>query len=601
MNTQKLLNKFRGWALHEPVIKREIPYAEDEFFAFHTKPTLDDDPTLQGLFIEWFLFDRKTTSHLKTPIDLFIEKKKNDFSKDETVFLESLKRTIFGIFEVLSTKPNEGLIKMKQVDDPMEWTVQDFSGSKSLAPKTILFTRLASSSPYAIMTGWAAGYPMHNVEIKKDLTKIIEQGKKLPITPRDLLRLFAERIQWEDKGMDFCRNKLASIWQKWSPKGMTWKELEEGFGRGDQECLHKAHQALIESLPHKSLMDDAVRLIQAYWNTFSGATVGKKTPLENVQELPKGPKEKLYYKRLSDESIHHFQEKGKIFTPEEVQAWLKDPAKGENGVSPFDLIYDERIAAGHPEPDKIGLHITINATSLDSPELKQASSDYNRANDEMVKKNYAVAVKLYESAYRLIQYDTKFAFRLLGNLGLCYALLGQREKAMETLQAALRHNPDYDLARKRLSELEKMTPEEYLKFLKEAPNQVFSTPWEKESRGPEDAVQTINRHAITIKWKQPFVDWANGLEEGGPKLRVDDQKNTGTVYLVPETNFEKDFPKNIKGYFSFIFEQELLSWSEDEKTWPRNRTYKIFQDWFVIIYSDLILDLTDDVLESEDF
>lgn len=99
---------------------------------------------------------------------------------------------------------------------------------------------------------------------------------------------------------------------------------------------------------------------------------------------------------------------------------------------------------------------------------------------------------------------------------------------------------------------------------------------------------TLNRSAITIKPKQPFVDWANKvIPELPTELNVLGESKT---YL---TNPDFDnAEKHIKKYFKQIFEEELEGTWLNENDWPINRDFKTFCEWFDFEISDLVTDLS---------
>ena len=43
-----------------------------------------------------------------------------------------------------------------------------------------------------------------------------------------------------------------------------------------------------------------------------------------------------------------------------------------------------------------------------------------------------------------------------------------------------------------------------------------------------------------------------------------------------------------------IFESELLGWSTDDSTWPAERTYEMFRQWFDIEINSMMIDLCHD-------
>jgi hypothetical protein len=50
-----------------------------------------------------------------------------------------------------------------------------------------------------------------------------------------------------------------------------------------------------------------------------------------------------------------------------------------------------------------------------------------------------------------------------------------------------------------------------------------------------------------------------------------------------------------------IFENELAGWYTVEETWPKNRTFAMFQDWFDVSFISMVNDLAAEPLIVEDF
>ncbi|MGS2764436.1 hypothetical protein [Sinomicrobium sp. M5D2P9] len=94
----------------------------------------------------------------------------------------------------------------------------------------------------------------------------------------------------------------------------------------------------------------------------------------------------------------------------------------------------------------------------------------------------------------------------------------------------------------------------------------------------------IDRHAIVLKPKQPFLDWVNSFisEDKVEKIKE------SNIYLVDDTidDLEKWLEKN----FDKLFRMELDEWYS-KKYWPKNRTYKMFRQWFQADVTTMIYDL----------
>ncbi len=112
-------------------------------------------------------------------------------------------------------------------------------------------------------------------------------------------------------------------------------------------------------------------------------------------------------------------------------------------------------------------------------------------------------------------------------------------------------------------------------------------------------MKRVERTAVIVIPKQPYIDWANSLEEGGVKIGVD-YTPEHTIYLVEDiTGYMVDTVAIIKPHFEFIFEEELNSWHRLVSNWPPNRDLDTFLEWFEVEIHSLILDLHGGRLKTE--
>lgn len=109
-------------------------------------------------------------------------------------------------------------------------------------------------------------------------------------------------------------------------------------------------------------------------------------------------------------------------------------------------------------------------------------------------------------------------------------------------------------------------------------------------------MKTINRTAITIIPKQPYIDWANSFDDA----EIYDKPHATTI-LIPDKYDEFNHENYLKKVFIIIFEEELESWMADPNDWPKKRTYRIFEEWFEVICSDMTWDYGVGDIEHDEF
>ena len=107
----------------------------------------------------------------------------------------------------------------------------------------------------------------------------------------------------------------------------------------------------------------------------------------------------------------------------------------------------------------------------------------------------------------------------------------------------------------------------------------------------------LNRGAVIVRPKQPFLDWAASLDASDILPDRDGEK---TVYLVPECEDDFEAVEVLSQVYDIIFEEELFGWHTRESDWPKNRTFAMFRDWFDVEFHSVIVDICDYSLEDDE-
>jgi hypothetical protein len=98
----------------------------------------------------------------------------------------------------------------------------------------------------------------------------------------------------------------------------------------------------------------------------------------------------------------------------------------------------------------------------------------------------------------------------------------------------------------------------------------------------------LNRGALIVRPKQPYLDWAAGLDDSGV---IPDPNDEQTVYLIPEFESDDEAWDILEDIYAEIFEHELEGWHTNESAWPSNRNFAMFKKWFDIELHSVIEDL----------
>ncbi|SRR5690554_3545129 len=107
---------------------------------------------------------------------------------------------------------------------------------------------------------------------------------------------------------------------------------------------------------------------------------------------------------------------------------------------------------------------------------------------------------------------------------------------------------------------------------------------------------SIDRNAIVVKPKAPLSNWLNRVFPADEPIQEFDDN---TIYLIREMDSNQDIQTWLKKNFDGIFINELNNWSTDKDSWPKNRTYKMFTDWFDVEIHSMVLDLEESPVTKE--
>lgn len=108
----------------------------------------------------------------------------------------------------------------------------------------------------------------------------------------------------------------------------------------------------------------------------------------------------------------------------------------------------------------------------------------------------------------------------------------------------------------------------------------------------------LNRGVLIVRPRQPYLDWAAGLDDSGLVPDPDDER---TIYLIPGYEDDDQAWAILEEVYAEVFARELDGWHTDEAAWPQNRDFAMFQEWFDIELHSIVEDLcADPIIDDED-
>ena len=109
----------------------------------------------------------------------------------------------------------------------------------------------------------------------------------------------------------------------------------------------------------------------------------------------------------------------------------------------------------------------------------------------------------------------------------------------------------------------------------------------------------LNRSLLIVRPRRPFLDWYLSLDDA-EDVTLEDLREEPTGYLLSEYELEEDREAVLEHFWDLVFEHELMAWSNEEKAWPRQRTFTMFRDWFEVELSSLVIDIVDAPLLTDE-
>jgi len=77
-------------------------------------------------------------------------------------------------------------------------------------------------------------------------------------------------------------------------------------------------------------------------------------------------------------------------------------------------------------------------------------------------------------------------------------------------------------------------------------------------------MRAVNRSAVVVVPKQPFLDWLHRVDSSSGKLTLTDLANDPSIYLLPECDLESELELHFEKACPKIFEDQLNGWYRAE-------------------------------------
>ena len=110
----------------------------------------------------------------------------------------------------------------------------------------------------------------------------------------------------------------------------------------------------------------------------------------------------------------------------------------------------------------------------------------------------------------------------------------------------------------------------------------------------------VNRTAVIIIAKQPFLDWLHAVDPTSRQLKLDDLNVEPSIYLLPNSDSDEQAKKNLRRICKQIFAHELNGWWSEPSAWPQDLSYGVFVKWFDWRHHSMVFDVAEAPLRRKE-
>jgi len=111
----------------------------------------------------------------------------------------------------------------------------------------------------------------------------------------------------------------------------------------------------------------------------------------------------------------------------------------------------------------------------------------------------------------------------------------------------------------------------------------------------------INRSAVIVRLKMPFINWINTADPNDKRSSVtlEEANEDRTVYLIDDAEAEH-VEEWVDLNYMQLFECELEDWYQDETLWPQDIDKALFDAWCQIECHTVVVDTVGGEMSESD-
>ncbi len=101
----------------------------------------------------------------------------------------------------------------------------------------------------------------------------------------------------------------------------------------------------------------------------------------------------------------------------------------------------------------------------------------------------------------------------------------------------------------------------------------------------------VDRIVAIVRPRQKMLEWLHQQPEVQANFSLQNLQTDCTALLIPPFESPRQAKEYIKQSYLAIFEGELVSWGLPKTSWPTDRSYALFEEWFMLEFHSVVLDM----------
>lgn len=449
MANQPFTPELAEWVFSQAWFPQEQELALTELFSPEQRPENDftDHETLEIFLNQWIIYDRPTSIHRRTPLELFINAKVKHKPVERSVY-EGFKRSWLGAFGIEAIQPLRSLTLVDLATGQV-FDVQEERGTIGSKVGDVILARiLPYGNEFLLGAAYAHIQGSHARSMRYTWDRLRDRKPVKPLTALELAPFLLRPTPTVEKWQLVVELDDFLTAKKYAARSAA--DIVREFERRDDP--NGLVSEVLNEVPLKTTaeINTLSQLLMDLWNALRAIPPSPGQP-------GAGPIESSIVHDMLSQMARQ-QPTGDIQTAAEAkdlgktwyQRFLHIPQPELEGRTPWQAILAERNERGNPDTD---FNYEFSAIPVPNPEIDKFQQLFDDAIATFKKKEFALALNKYKKLLAFGGDHVPEVWRIYGNMGACACELGKYSLAQRYLKKALSINPDYEFGKRNFQRL----------------------------------------------------------------------------------------------------------------------------------------------------